>query len=183
MACAVSVEEHVRRRRDEIRRLGSEGDGVVGRRFGARPLDGLADVNHPSRLVEAHHRRRLKTASCGDDVPAGIEHADVQVATRRQQTRIQVEVGLEVERAGGLRHEAVEVQVGRSEAVLQDVGEDGFVRCVDRAAAAEEGSVGERFVRVVGVRPEVEQPRLVGDAVDRGVGVLQDRLLYALRFS
>ena len=56
----------------------------------------------------------------GDHVARRIERLDIQIAAGGEQRRAeQLEIDLEIERAGVLGHEAIVILIGRSEAMLE----------------------------------------------------------------
>ncbi len=64
----------------------------------------------------------------GDDDAVDVEHLDVQVAAGGQQSGIvQVEINLEIQRAGVLGHHAVIILIGWNEREFHVVREDGDV--------------------------------------------------------
>ena len=83
VACPVRVDGYVGGRRNQILRLGPEGDCVRRGRIFVGPFHCVARTNRDSRIAEAHHRERVRAGTCGYYLATTNGHAILRMLVLR----------------------------------------------------------------------------------------------------
>ena len=114
------------------------------------------------RLSRRHDRR-----VAGDVRSIGIKHCDVELATGRQEVRVErPEVDLEVEHTRRFCNDAEVILIGGNSGMLRRVREDRQIRRVDRIAGSKIRRRLPILVRLVVVRSEEQEVRIAGGERD-----------------
>ncbi len=118
----------------------------------------LHDGDTDAGVSRGAHGAEVRRRTRGDHVAVDVEDLDVQIAAGGQEGGVeQIEINLEVERAGVLSDDTVIILISRNAGEFGIGWEDRRVLCVDGCARAKEVSVGRSFVGFESIRAKLEE--------------------------